>query len=329
MTEPARAALVPVALALLALAGACTPAPSAEEAPKVTEVVRTAAPLANALSVTDPHGQRITLTKPAERIVCLNGLCDDIVADLGLTPVGTSNPVLAGHPALLGDAGRSVPVVPGSFGGEDVEAIAGLKPDLVIGLPGVHDALRPAIEKFAPLWTAEPATWEESAGYLRALGALTGRADRAVQAEERFRGRLADAVARTHGSAQAARKVLLMYGSVDSIGVDTTASLKGHLLGQLFSYPFPAKGTDVDTASNYSVEELLAKQPDVVFVYSLLFSSDDRTLSAQLADNPVWQQIPAVQQQQVHEMHAKLWGSGRGLRSLAAVVDEALAKVPA
>ncbi|MEU4805270.1 ABC transporter substrate-binding protein [Actinosynnema sp. NPDC023587] len=318
----------PVVLVAAALLGACASAP-AQESPRVAEVVRTAAPLANALSVTDPHGQRIELTGPAERIVCLNGLCDDLAADLGLTPVGTSNPVLISHPALLGDAGRAVPEVPGTFGGEDVEAIAGFKPDLVIGLPGVHDALRPAIEKFAPLWTADPATWEESVGYLRALGALTGRADRAVRAEEEFRGRLADAVARTHGTAQASTKVLLMYGSADAVGVDTTASLKGHLLGQLFTYPFPAKGTDLDTASNYSVEELLARQPDVVFVYSLLFSTEDRTLSSQLADNPVWQQIPAVRQERVHEVHAKLWGSGRGLRSLATVVDEALAKVPA
>ncbi|MBW4717770.1 ABC transporter substrate-binding protein [Saccharothrix obliqua] len=307
---------------------ACSTAP-AEEPPRATPVVRTAAPLASSLSITDPHGVHITLSKPAERVVCLNGLCDDALADLGLTPVGTSNPVLITHPALLGDAGRAVPVVPGTFGGEDVEAIAGLRPDLVIGLPGVHDALRPAIEKFAPLWTVEPATWEESVGYLRALGALTGRTGEAVAAEERFRGKLADAVERTHGNGQAARKVLLMYGSAEAIGVDTTASLKGHLLGQLFTYPFPAKGGDVDTASNYSVEELLAQQPDVVFVYSLLFAAEDRELSTQLADNPVWQQIPAVQQRRVHETHAKLWGSGRGLRSLSAVVDEALAKVPA
>ncbi|GAA1337015.1 ABC transporter substrate-binding protein [Saccharothrix algeriensis] len=310
------------------LAAGCTAAP-AEETPRATPVVRTAEPLAASLSITDPHGTRVELDEPAERIVCLNGLCDDLVVDLGLTPVGTSNAALITHPALLGEAGRAVPVVPGTFGGEDVEAIAGLRPDLVIGLPGVHDALRPAIEKFAPLWTAEPATWEESVGYLRALGALTGRTDQAVRAEETFRGHLADAVAATHGDGRSARKVLLMYGSADSIGVDTTASLKGHLLGQLFTYPFPAKGADVDTANNYSVEELLAKQPDVVFVYSLLFSAEDRTLSGQLADNPVWRQIPAVRGQRVHEMHAKLWGSGRGLRSLSAVVDEAVAKVAA
>ncbi|MFD7654149.1 ABC transporter substrate-binding protein [Actinosynnema sp. NPDC059797] len=320
-----RVALVAAGLLLTA----CGTASPQSEGTTTTSIARAAEPLTAALTVTDPHGQQVTVAEPPERIVCLNGLCDDIVVDLGLVPAGTSNPTLITHPALLGDAGQRVPVVPGTFGGEDVEAIAGLEPDLVIGLPGVHDALRPAIEKFAPLWLAEPATWEESVGYLRALGALTGRTDEAVRAEEAFRGHLADAVARTAGNGQGARKTLLMYGSVDSIGVDTTSSLKGHLLDQLFDHPFPAKGADVDTASNYSVEELLARQPDVVFVYSLLFSADDKTLSSQLADNPVWRQIPAVRSGQVHEMHAKLWGSGRGLRSLTAVVDEALAKVPA
>jgi iron complex transport system substrate-binding protein len=81
-------------------------------------------------------------------------------------------------------------------------------------------------------------------------------------------------------------------------------------------------------ASNYSVEELLTQAPDVVFVHSLLFGSDDRTLSAQLADNPVWALVPAVQHSAVHEVEPRLWGSGRGTRSLTAIVEQALALVP-
>ncbi|CAM3738545.1 ABC transporter substrate-binding protein [Kibdelosporangium persicum] len=318
--------------ALLALVVGCSAPVAQGGAPErraETPVIdRTVQPLQASLTVT-VGGKPLTLPKAPERIVCLNGMCDDVLTELGIVPAATSNPTLLTHPALLGERGAAVPVVKGTFGSEDVESISALRPDLVIGLPGVHDGLRPAVEKFAPLWLVEPATWTESVESLRALGALTGRTDAATSAEQRFRDRLASAVATTHQNSQAQRKVLLMYGSADSIGVDTSDSLKGHLLGQLFTYPFPAKGTDVTTASNYSVEELLAKQPDVVFVYSLLFSSNDRTLSAQLADNAVWRQIPAVQQGHVHEMHAKLWGSGRGTRSLTAVIDEALAKVPA
>ncbi|WP_237774564.1 ABC transporter substrate-binding protein [Actinosynnema sp. ALI-1.44] len=314
----------------LLVAGCSTPAADGgPTAPRADAPVidRTVQPLAAGLTVA-VGGRELKLPKAPERIVCLNGLCDDVLTELDIVPTATSNPTLLTHPALLGDRGSAVPVVKGSFGSEDVESIGALRPDLVIGLPGVHDPLRPAIEKFAPLWLVEPATWQQSLESLRALGALTGRTDAAMRAEQRFRDKLAAAVTATHQNGKAKRKALLMYGSADSIGVDTNQSLKGDLLGQLFTYPFPAKGTDAATASNYSVEELLAKQPDVVFVYSLLFSDKDRTLSAQLADNAVWRQIPAVQHGHVYEMHAKLWGSGRGTRSLTAVIDEAVAKVP-
>ncbi|MER7012221.1 ABC transporter substrate-binding protein [Saccharopolyspora sp. NPDC000359] len=318
--------------AALGLAG-CSTAPeeqSADAAPAPAPVIeRTAQPLEASLTITDPHGHQLSLPKPPERIVCLSGLCDDMLVELGMAPAGTSSPDLLAHPALMGQRGSAVPVVQGSFGSEDVESIAALEPDLVIGLAGVHDALRPAIEGFAPLWLTEPVNWQESVAYLRNLGSLTGRTEQAVAAEAAFRGKLADAVRATRESGQANREVVLMYGSAESIGVDTSDSLKGDLLAQLYTYPFPAKGTDAETASNYSVEELLAEQPDVVLAYSLLFSPEDRTLSAQLADNPVWQQIPAVQEQQVHEVHAELFGSGRGTRSLAAIIDETEKLVPA
>ncbi|GAA2559842.1 ABC transporter substrate-binding protein [Pseudonocardia hydrocarbonoxydans] len=326
MRAATTAAAAALAAALLAGCGAAAPdAPGPSAAP---EIDRTVAPLEPALSVTDPAGTTVTVPAPPERIVCLSGLCDDIVVELGLTPAGTSTPALLANPALLGDAAAGVPTVAGSFGSEDVESIAALDPDLVIGLSGVHEGLRSAVEGFAPLWLAEPATWEESVGYLRALGALTGRVEQATAAEGAFRDRLADAVATARETGRADRTVVLMYGSADSIGVDTSASLKGHLLGQLFDYPFEAKGTDLATAATFSVEELLARQPDVALVYSLLFSPDDETLSAQLADNPVWAQIPAVRDAQVFEVEPRLWGSGRGTRSLTAVIDEALALVP-
>jgi iron complex transport system substrate-binding protein len=153
----------------------------------------------------DPKDVPIALPRPPERIVCLTGLCDDMVVELGLVPAGTSNPALLANPALLGDAAASVPVVAGSFGSEDVESIAALRPDLVIGLTGVHEPLAPAIERFVPLWLTEPKTWEESVGYLRALRALTGRTTQATDAEQRFRDTLADAVARTRETGQAER----------------------------------------------------------------------------------------------------------------------------
>ncbi|MEJ8282030.1 ABC transporter substrate-binding protein [Pseudonocardia spirodelae] len=323
------AALLPAALAALLLA-AC--GPGADPAPQAADqrpaVSRDVAPLIPALSVTDPKGVAVTVDAPPQRIVCLTGLCDDMVVELGLTPAGTSTPALLKNPALLGDRAAAVPTVAGSFGSEDVESIAALRPDLVIGLGGVHEPLRAAIERFAPLWLVQPATWEDSVGYLRGLGALTGRTEQATAGERRFRTTLADGVERARETGQADRRVLLMYGSADTIGVDTTDTVNGNLLATLYDYPFVPRGADVETASTYSVEEILAQAPDVVFAFSLLFSSADRTLTDQLAANPVWAQVPAVAQGNVHEMDPRLWGSGRGTRSLGAMVEQSLAVVP-
>ncbi|SDN30588.1 ABC transporter substrate-binding protein [Allokutzneria albata] len=319
-------------LALLALA-ACTSAPAQTPAAQgeVDQVDTRVQPLSPALDITDPRGTRITLPKAPERVVCLTGLCDDVLTELGVKPAGTSNAALLTHPALLGDAGRAVPVVPGSFGSEDVEAIAGLRPDLVIGLAGVHDQLRQAVGKFnAPLWTVDPKDWKDSVGYLRALGSLTGRVKEATDAEQRFRSKLTAAVKTSRDKGYSKKTVLLMYGSADSIGVDTTDSVVGKLLGSLYTYPWTAKGTNAETASTFSVEEILVKRPDVVFVYSLLFGTDKK-LSEQLAANPVWAQVPAVKSGQVHEVAPKPWGSGRGTRSLSLIIDESqslLAKSP-
>ena len=323
------AALLPVAVVALLLAGCGgSAAPALEAAAERPAVSRDVAPLEPALTVTDPRGATVTVPAPPTRIVCLTGLCDDMVVELGLTPAGTSTPALLKNPVLLGDRAAQVPTVAGSFGSEDVESIAALRPDLVIGLGGVHEPLRAAIERFAPLWLVQPTTWEESVGYLRDLGSLTGRTAEATAGELRFRTTLADGVEQARATGKADRKVLLMYGSADTIGVDTTDTVNGNLLATLYDYPFVPRGADVETASTYSVEEILAQAPDVVFAFSLLFSSADRTLTDQLAANPVWAQVPAVQQGNVHEMDPRLWGSGRGTRSLGAIVTQSLAAVP-
>lgn len=323
------AALLPVAVVALLLAGCGgSAAPAPEAAAERPAVSRDVAPLEPALTVTDPRGATVTVPAPPTRIVCLTGLCDDMVVELGLTPAGTSTPALLKNPVLLGDRAAQVPTVAGSFGSEDVESIAALRPDLVIGLGGVHEPLRAAIERFAPLWLVQPTTWEESVGYLRDLGSLTGRTAEATAGELRFRTTLADGVEQARATGKAGRKVLLMYGSADTIGVDTTDTVNGNLLATLYDYPFVPRGADVETASTYSVEEILAQAPDVVFAFSLLFSSADRTLTDQLAANPVWAQVPAVQQGNVHEMDPRLWGSGRGTRSLGAIVTQSLAAVP-
>jgi iron complex transport system substrate-binding protein len=319
--------LAPLLTVAVAVAGCGQSSP----APASTQPVPSAPPVepvtAN-LSVTDVRGNQISLAAKPERIVCLTGLCDDALVELGLKPVMTSTPKLLGRPDYLGDAAKAVPTVPGGFGNEDVAAIAAARPDLVIGLAGAHDQLRAAVEKFAPLWLVQVKTYEDSVRYLRDIAALTDRGTQQAQAEQRFRDRLAAARTARQDRGLGAKTALAMYGGT-SIGVNTSEDLLGHLMSQVFAYPWPSKGGGFDTAQAYSVEEILSRNPDIVFIQSFTFGPDAKTVTAQYANNPVWKQVKAVRDGRAYEVPSELWASGRGTRALGLILDEAVAKATA
>ncbi|MEV4063170.1 ABC transporter substrate-binding protein [Nonomuraea dietziae] len=314
-----RCALFLVALALAAGCGQ-QPPPTPKAAPAAP-----AGPVSPALSITDPHGRTVKLERKPERVVCLTGLCDDMLVELGLTPIATTTPKLLSRPDYLGAEGAKVPVIPGGFGGEDVAEIAEARPDLVIGLAGVHDQLRAAVEKFAPLWLVEVKSYEESIGYLRAMATLTGRGAEQAAAEQRFRAKVEQGRARAEAAGLKDKPALAMYGGT-SIGVNTTDDVLGDFLSGFFSYPWPSKGGGFETAQAYSIEEILAKAPQIIFIQSFTFGPDARTVTDTYRNNPVWKQVPAVASGKVFEVQPELWASGRGTRAFGLILEEALAK---
>lgn len=282
-------------------------------------------PVTPALTVTGPGGETVTLDHRPERVVCLTGICDDVLVELGLQPVGTTTPTLLALPAFLGAKATEVATVGGTFGNEDVASIAALNPDLVIGLAGAHDQLRSAVEQFAPLWLVDVTSYQDSIGYLRAIATLTDRPEQQVAAEESFHQALVRARAASAAHNLGDMRALTMYSSGSGMGVNTADDLLGGLMGQVFDYPWPNKGGGWDTAQVYSVEEILAVDPQIIFVQSFTSGPEAPTASQELANNPVWQQISAVRAGKVIEVDTALWTAGRGPRALGLVLDEAVA----
>lgn len=281
-------------------------------------------PVTPALSLTGPGGETVSLPAKPQRIVCLTGLCDDVLVELGLAPVGTSTPGLLALPEFLGADAATVTTIPGSFGSEDVESIAALKPDLVVGLAGAHDQMRAAVEQFAPLWLLDVKDWHSSVDYLRAFATLTDRPDQQVAAEKSFDGKLAAARAASAAGLKNTT-ALTMYVSGGGQGVNTQDDLLGGLMSEVFSYPWPNKGGGWDTAQAYSFEEILAVDPQIVFLQSFTDGPNGPTGSQQFASNPVWQQVTAVKNDKVVEVDTDLWTAGRGPRALGLVLDQAVA----
>ncbi|WP_426499548.1 ABC transporter substrate-binding protein [Streptomyces sp. D54] len=274
-------------------------------------------PIEAATRITDAKGVTVSLPKPPEKIVCLVALCDDILVELGMTPTATNSQVLA-HPKFLGEKrAAEIPVVPGGFLSPEVEAILSHRPDLVIGLEDTHGKLAPALKGATTFWPVQPGSWQDSVGYLRDLAALTGRTEQGEKAEKTFRTRLAQAEKR-----KSEKTALIVYGSDENFGVATPESdVAAGLFPKISHYPWKSRGVD----GSYSLEEVLARDVDVLFVETLSFGAPDGKLSDKLAENPLWSRIPAVKNGKVIEVDSEVWAKGRGTRSLGVVLDEATA----
>jgi iron complex transport system substrate-binding protein len=91
--------------------------------------------------------------------------------------------------------------------------------------------------------------------------------------------------------------------------------------------PAPAPGSEGHASGGiqFSLEQVLAENPDVLFVQTYGFGPvPPEPLSVQLAANPLWSEITAVKNNEVHEVSFAVWSTGRGLRSLTLVLDEAM-----
>ncbi|WP_461088123.1 ABC transporter substrate-binding protein, partial [Streptomyces deserti] len=277
----------------------------------------TVKPIEATRELADANGVKVSLKKEPRRVVCLFALCDDILTELGIVPTATNSALLA-HPGFLGEEkAKQVDVIPGGFIAPEVEAILSHKPDLVIGLEDTHGKLAPALKDATTFWPMQPETWQDSVGYLRDVAALTGRTAEGEKAEKTFRTKLAEAE-----KTRSDKTALIIYGSDENFGVATPeADVAASLFPKLADYPWKSRGVE----GSYSLEEILARDVDVLFVETMSFGDTDGKLSQKLAKNPLWEKIPAVRDGAVHEVNSEVWAKGRGTRSLGIVLDEATA----
>jgi iron complex transport system substrate-binding protein len=272
---------------------------------------------AGSITVIDDTGSVIALESPAARIACLTLMCVDALKEVGMTPVAYRED-LAVDPRYLGPDTESRKIT-GGFGEENVEDIALSEPDLVIGLGGVQDGLRGAVEEVAPLYLVDPKSWRDSVQFLRTIGELTDRKQQADEAADAFTAEVLAAADR-----RSELTTLSMYGEPGSLGVDSIETPVGSLLAEVSDYPWQA---GADAFATVSVEQIAAVDPDVVFAQAFSSGSDSEPLSDRLATNPLWAGISAARGDRMVEVDAGVWATGRGTISLRMVLDTVMAEL--
>jgi iron complex transport system substrate-binding protein len=73
-----------------------------------------------------------------------------------------------------------------------------------------------------------------------------------------------------------------------------------------------------------SLSDILSVDPDVIFVQT--YAPSKVPLSQQLVNHPRWQQLKAVQSQQVYEVD-QFWHMGTGTRMLGVILDQLVTQI--
>lgn len=275
MRKPMVISLLLVAALLMGCARNA-PAPSATppdtDAPAPTAAQTSAATPAQEqeypITVTDSLGREVTLTQPPQVIVSLTPANTEIVFALGAGDRVAGVDIVSDYPPEV----EALPDV-GDFSGPSIEAIAGLKPDLILSGNNLQgDAIDRLTELGLTVAAVEASQWDDILVTIEMVGALIGEPQAAAALNQKMAEDLAvitDAVA---GAQPVSVYYVLSYGEYGNwttgpgTFLDTMITLAG---GELATRDAPARWLE------YNMEDIIRKNPSVLLVSSDLGSIED------------------------------------------------------
>lgn len=320
------------ALATLAVAAATGCAPSGSGNPKSgnTEVatggarfgtadVETAklgsdaAPGVFPRTVVHANGTTEIKAKPQRIVVLDTGELDDVIS-LGLTPVGMPSTEGANAiPSYLADKVAGVKTV-GTIQALNLEAIAALEPDLILGSKLRVDKLYTQLAEIAPtVLSIRPGfPWKEN---FLLVGEALGMETEATAALNAY----ADAVGKLKDSVKGDPKIALVRFMPGKIRLYANKSLIGVILKDA-GLSRPANQDIDELAAEISAENIAQAQGDILFWTS--YGKPEATGESSVIAGQGWQALPAVQQKKAFRVDDDIWFLGLGPTGANIIVQQ-------
>ncbi|MFQ6548078.1 ABC transporter substrate-binding protein [Aestuariibius sp. 2305UL40-4] len=254
-----------------------------------------------------------------QRVVVLTNEGTEAALALGITPVGAANSWL-GDPWYdhIADAMEGVEPV-GKENAVNLELIAALEPDLILGNKQRHEEIYDQLSTIAPTILSERlrGDWMENfALYAQALG----RAEEGEAVMDAFRDRVA-ATSEALGEATE-EEVSVIRFLASQIRIYQLDSFSGVLLKQLgFARP---QLQDVEAfVLRVGKESIPDMDGDRIFHFT--YDTGDGEGAAAAADalsDPLWQQLSAVQAGRVHAVDDAIWNTAGGVIAANLMLDD-------
>lgn len=255
------------------------------------------------------------ITGDPKRVVALEYSFVDGLWELGVTPVGIAQEKEKDVEGLIGKKIEYTPV--GTRQQPSLEVISSLQPDLIIGDLNRHKDIYKDLQKIAPtiILKSRNSTYQENLSSFATIGEALNKQKEAEQRLIKHKEIIAEFKKRV--PAGDSRNVMLGVFRADSLSAHGAKSFDGELLEMI-----GIKNAIQDAAEptvKISLEQMVQWDPDVIF----LAEADDALLN-EWKQNPLWNNITAVKNQEVHKVNRDLWTRYRGLKSAERIVEEAV-----
>ncbi|ARB93792.1 iron-siderophore ABC transporter substrate-binding protein [Legionella longbeachae] len=265
----------------------------------------------------------VTQSVTPKRIVVLEFSLLDDLNQLGLKPVGvgTSGFLYEGaDPDYLESIIAKTPSV-GAREAPNLEAIASLKPDLIIGDIDFNQAIHEQLEKIAPtiLLKGIFGLPEQQIENLKIIAEKTNTMPHvpSIVANYQKQFSVAQKLAKKGGDSN----VLIGFPTANnSFNALAHNSITSQILDEFGKHNMITENTS-SQLYELSVEGLLRKNPDQIVI---LLTGNDRSAFVNFQKNPLWQHLTAVKNHKVYFADRNIWGKSHGLEALTLMYQEGI-----
>ncbi len=281
-----------VLLALILLLAGCqaaSPAPATGNYPAAAA----SQPPAAGLTFTDGLGRTVKLDQPARRIVSLAPSNTEILYAVGAGPQVIGRDDLSDYPVEV----KKLPTVGGSMSKFNYEAIAGLKPDLVLaaGLTPPEQVKALADLGLKVYALENPTDLEGMYASVETVGRLTGKETEAQQLVGSLKARVAAVEARL---ANVATRPTVFYELDGSDPAKPYTTGPGTFVDSLITMA-GGKNVAADLGAAWGqigTETLLVKNPDIILLGDAAYGISPDSLSKR----PGWDGLTAVKEGKIY-----------------------------
>lgn len=269
-------------------------------------------------TVVDAFGETEVPANPQRIVVLTTAALDNLLA-LGVKPIGApySVSVNANFFQYMADQTEGIENT-GTVDQPNLETIAKLQPDLIIGQKSGHEAIYEELKRIAPVYFTDQVVDQWKTAFQGNADAV-GKSEEAATLIQQYEDNIARFKAAA-GDKLNSGTVALIRPRTDHVRLHLGESFSGAIAleaGLQFSVAVQGQ-----SGHHVAITEEQIGDMDADYIISFGRESEAEFFNEKIVKSPIWATLAAVQNDQVHMVDWEVWLSGQGIQAANLIVDD-------